>query len=299
MTPSRFRWGSLLVLIGTVLLLRNFDVITNSFWTDFLIYFPVLLIAIGIEKIFTGTKLQYVSYFTTIVLFAGGLYLSLAGGKETAGDFFSDTSWEWNDEPNVKELHAILNVGHGSVTIRDATDELVNAQFKEFTAKPEVVKTVSGSVGNITFTSKGASQFLGGLVKVDAGKESDWFVSFSETVPLTLECNGKESDIHLNLATTPTKKVDVKADNATLYLKLGDLQPLVNVDISGADSEVRLRLPVTAGLKISGVADANYLKEVGLKQHGDGFVSDGYDTLKTKIDVNLDDKQSSLSIDFY
>ena len=49
MTPARFRWGSLLVLVGVILLLRNLDVITNSFWTDFLIYFPILLIAIGIQ----------------------------------------------------------------------------------------------------------------------------------------------------------------------------------------------------------------------------------------------------------
>lgn len=298
MTPARFRWGSLLVLVGVILLLRNLDVITNSFWTDFLIYFPILLIAIGIEKIFTGTKFQFISYLTTVALLAGGVYLAAAGTHSRESDFFSETTYDWQSEPDVKELHAVLNVGRGSVTIRDASDQLVNAQFKEFTAKPDIEKSVSGSVGNISFISKG-SRFLGGLVKVEAGQESDWYLSFSNSVPLTLECNGKEADIHLNLATTPVKKVGVDAENSSMYLKLGDLETRVKVDITGADSEVRLRVPVTAGLKVSGVSDDHYLNEVGLSREGTGFVSKGYDTLKTQIDVNLDDKQSSLSIDFY
>lgn len=300
MTPARFRWGALLVLVGLILLLRNLDVIdSNYFWTGFLVYFPILLIAIGIEKIFTRSKLQAVSYATTVLMFAGGLYLALSGSHGSSnGDFFQETTYNWNDDAAVKELHAVLDLGRGNLTVRDATDELVFAQFNEFSSKPEIERSVDGGVGNIRFTGKG-SRFLGGLVKIETGEDADWYLSFSNVLPLILECNGSQSDIHLNLATTPVRQLKVDADQATVYLKLGDLEDRVNVDVSGSDSDVRLRVPITAGLRVSGITDEQYLKQVGLERRNGWFTNAGYDTMRSKIDVNLDDKQSSLSIDFY
>jgi hypothetical protein len=290
----------LLILLGVVLLLRNMDFIgTNYFWTDFLIYFPIILIAIGVEKIFTRTKFQFISYLTSAFLFAGGLYLALSGGtRNGSGDFFQETNFEWTDDTVVKELHATLNLGRSNITVRDATDGLVTAQFKEFSAKPEIQKEVDGTDGKIVFSSKG-SRFLGGLVKVETGDQDDWYLSFSNTVPLNLECFGSEGDIHLNLATTPVKSVKIDAENASVYLKLGDIEPRIDVTIAGADSEVRLRVPQTAGLKISGMSDANYLSQLGLKLENGAYVSERYDMVDRHIDVVLDDKQSSLSIDFY
>jgi len=300
MTPARFRWGALLVLLGLILLLRNLEVIdSNYFWTGFLIYFPILLIAIGIEKIFARTKLQAISYATTVLVFAGGLYLAMSGSHSSSGgDFFQETSYNWTDDAAVKELHAVLDLGRGNLTVRDATDELVFAQFNEFSSKPEIERSVSGGIGNIRFTGKG-SRFLGGLVKIETGEDADWYLSFSKILPLVLECNGSQSDIHLNLATTPVKQLKVDAEEATVYLKLGDLEDRVTVDVTGSDSDVRLRVPITAGLRVSGITDEQYLKQVGLERHNGWFTNAGYDTMRSKIDVNLDDKQSSLSIDFY
>ena len=53
MTPARFRWGLILILIGGLIFLENLNYLNHGFWIDLLIYSPFLLIAIGIEKIFT------------------------------------------------------------------------------------------------------------------------------------------------------------------------------------------------------------------------------------------------------
>lgn len=301
MTPARFRWGALLILLGLILLLRNLEVIdSNYFWTGFLIYFPILLIAIGVEKIFTRTKLQAISYATTVVIFGGGLYLAMSGsrGDAAGADFFQETSYNWNEDSGVRELHAVLDLGRGNLTVRDATDELVYAQFNEFSSKPEIERTVENGIGNIKFKGKG-TRFLGGLVKIETGEDADWYLSFSKVLPLVLECSGSQSDIHLNLSTTPVKQLKVDAEEATVYLKLGDLERELKVDVTGTDSDVRLRVPVTAGLKVSGISDEQYLKQVGLERRNGWYVNEGYDTMRSKIDVNLDDTQSSLSIDYY
>ena len=299
MTPSRFRWGTLLILLGVLLLLRNTEVINNNFWSDFLIYFPILLIAIGVEKIFTKTKFQFVSYLTSIFLFAGGLFVALSGSSGGNQDsFFEESSYRHEADPQVKNLHAVLNLGNSSLTVRDASDDMVTGQFKQFSAKPDIAYSVSGDDANVTFTSKG-KEFMWGLVKVDGGDPNEWYISFSNVIPLTLECNGHNSDIHLNLATTPARSVRVNADEATIYLKMGTEQPDVSVDLEGKDSDIRLRVPTGSGLKVTGTADKEYLSQVGLQQRGDGFVNDGYDTLSSHIEVKLDDRLSSLSIDYY
>jgi hypothetical protein len=51
MTPARFRWGMLFILLGTLLLLVNADVLSHNFWIDFIYLLPFLLIAIGLENL--------------------------------------------------------------------------------------------------------------------------------------------------------------------------------------------------------------------------------------------------------
>ena len=139
MTPARFRWGILLVLIGTVLLLANLDVLNYNFWADFATFFPVLLIGIGIEKIFLRSRAQFISYLTSAGILVGGLYLAFAGssGGEQSS-FFSQTSYKVDPSPDVRELHAVLDLGDADLTIRDATDNLVEGQFHQFTSKPQI-----------------------------------------------------------------------------------------------------------------------------------------------------------------
>ncbi|MEW6050856.1 MAG: DUF5668 domain-containing protein [Candidatus Zixiibacteriota bacterium] len=299
MTPARFRWGMLLVLLGAVLLLRNLDVINNNFWEDFLIYLPVLLIAIGIEKIFTKSKFQILSYLTSVAFFLGGLYLVYVGSMGGSDlSFFSQTSYKAPADPTVKELHASLHLTDGDLTVRDATDDLVDGQFREFTHKPEITYAVQDGSANVTFEG-GKRRLLGNAIRVETDAPDDWYLSFSNLVPLTLECLGKGSDMHLNLSTTPLKDLKLEADEGSVYVKLGTLLPQVEVSLRGENSDIRLRLPSDAGIRINGVDDREYLQQVGLKPRDGAFVNDGYDTLNNKINVNLDDRLSSLSIDYY
>lgn len=299
MTPARFRWGMLLVLLGAVLLLHNLDMINSNFWEDFLIYFPIVLIAIGLEKIFTKSRLQFVSYLTSVALFLGGLYLVWAGSTGgTDTNFFSSTSYKAEADPTVKELRAELNLSDGDLTIRDATDDLVEGQFREFTHKPDITYAVENGVGNVVMNG-GKRRILGNAIRVETDAADDWYLSFSNLVPLSMECFGKNSDMHLNLSTTPLRQLKLEADQGTVYLKLGTLLPQVSVSLKGDNSEIRLRLPSDAGVRISGVDDRDYLEQVGLNARDGVFVNDGYDTLKNKIEVNLDDRLGSLSIDYY
>ncbi|MFQ5498128.1 MAG: LiaI-LiaF-like domain-containing protein [Candidatus Zixiibacteriota bacterium] len=299
MTPSRFRWGIFLVLLGVLLLMRNFDLLEEGFWSVLIVYWPVILIAVGVEKIFASSRLRFLSYLTSVALFGGAVYLALgAGAHNIAGDFFSESTIVEDYDPSVKHLRAVLDLEETDLTVRDAGSAMLYGRFDEFTAKPAWSTTVNGELAVIELTAQAAS-FLGGIVKIHTDRPQDWYLQFCDRIPLELECSGTEADIHLNLATTPLDRLKLDADDSRVYLKLGSLRPEVRVIILGEDSDVRLRVPLGIGLKVSGDEYQSLLERIGLVQYDGGFVNEGYDTLSSHIDVDLDERLSSFSLDFF
>ncbi len=299
MTPARFRWGLFLVLVGTLLLLRNFDVLNDNMWIDLAILFPVVLIAVGIEKIFSRTRLRAISYLTSVALFVGGLAIAFSsshGGDETS--FFSSTTYMQANDPAVRLLRAELDLDETDLTIRDSGDDLVYAKFDKFTRKPEIDFSAADGEGRVEMASRGGG-LLGGAVKIETDDGQDWFLRFSGSTPLEMNCSGYRSDMHLNMSTTPLRALKVDADESKVYLKIGDLEPELRVSIFGQDTELRLRVPKTIGLKVFGEEYRGYLGTMGLLEAGEGFATEGFDTLPSKIEVRLDDRLSSFSIDFF
>ncbi len=299
MTPARFRWGLFLILLGLLLLLRNFDVLNDNFWIDLLVLFPVVLIAVGVEKIFARTRLRFISYLTSIALFAGGLGMALYGsyGGEDMS-YFSQTTYTTQADSNVGLIKASLDMEETNLTIRDSGPDVIYGRFDKFTRKPKIDYAVQDSVAEIHMTSRGGGM-LGGAIQIHSDEGQDWFLRFADDVPLELQCVGDDNDMHLNMSTTPVRRVDIDADRARIYLKVGDLEPLLKVKVFGEDAELRLRLPRTVGLRILGTDYKNYLEELGLIEQDDGFTNEGYDTLANKVDVDLDDRLGSLSVDFF
>lgn len=300
MTPARFRWGLMLILLGLLILLVNLGVINYNFFIDLLTFFPFFLIAVGIEKIFTRSRLQFISYLTSVLLFAGGLYIAFTGsfgGVDTS--FFERSSYRQDFDPSIKAITATVRLDDNDLVIRDVSkNDLVYGRFRKYAWKPKVEFERDGDKAVFSFDNRTRDLF-GGIVHVDTEERGDWYLSFAENVPLELECYGDGSDIHLNLSTTPLKNLYLGVEDAEIYLKLGDLEPFVKVRLDGYDSNLRLRVPYDAGLKIVGHDYNELLDELGLVEQDGFYVNEQSDSLKNKIEIDLDDNLSSVSIDFY
>lgn len=300
MTPARFRWGMILILFGLVILLINIDVFDDSIWEDLVWYFPFLLIAIGLEKIFSQSKVKAVSYLTTVALAVGVLYVGYSASYgDSRTSFWDSDEYSQAYDDSIRSLRAEVELGETDLTVRDATDrDLVYAQFRRFTSKPQIEYRVEDSGALVRFAKQVRSPF-GGIVRIETDDPRDWTLSFSDRVPLTLECQGDESNVHLNMATTPLQRLRLDVDGSYVYVKLGDLLPLVEVSVSGRDSELKLRVPRSSGVRIGGQDLEDYLDRLGYTR-GDGyFTSEGYDTLPQKVMVDLKNDLRSLSIDRY
>ncbi len=298
MTPARFRWGVLLVTIGLLLLFRNMGLFNDDIWIALAVYSPLVLIAIGIEKICTRTRVQVISYLTSGFLLIGGLAIAFYAGSGQEGGFFTETSHTIRFDPKVRSLSAELNLNETDLTIRDSGDDLVYGEFARFTRKPKISYLTKKGVAEISFDSRRMS-YLGGVIKIDTDDDRDWWVQFHENTPLDLSLSGHDNDIHLNMSTTPLRLLKLDTDDAVIYLKIGELEPMVRVIVGGEDSRFKLRVPQSVGLRVHGADYRSYLKRLGLAGDDDVFETEGYDTNSTRIEVDLDDRLSSFSIDYF
>lgn len=296
MTPARFRWGILFIMFGVLFLLRNIDVLSWSFAFELFFNIPLFFIAIGVEKIFTRTRLEAISYMTSVALFAGGMYIAYE--SRNAPGFADAYADRIEVDSSVNAIHAVVNLDNGDLEVRDSRQGRVQYRFNEWTPKPRIRTEREGEQLNIHFDSR-PRRFWGGAISFDIGNDDDWRLGFARDVPLSLVCNGDDSKMYLNLATTPLRDLQVNADDARVTVRIGDLLPSVRVRLRGDESAVRLRIPVNLGLRVTGVDDEAYLSRLGLVRSRDGFVSRGFDTLDKSVDVELDDRFRSLSIEFY
>jgi hypothetical protein len=236
-----------------------------------------------------------------VFLFFGGLGIAITAGRlGTAGGFFSDYSYDLENDPRVERIHAILRLDSNDLTIRDSSGDLIRTRFARFTHKPEIDYHIRGNEAVVEISSRSGSLF-GGVVKIETGEPQDWHFLFSRSVPLELECYGHEADMHLNLSTTPLSKLKVDADEARIYLKIGRLEPLVRVRIRGDNSRLRLRLPGDVGIKVLGedVEFGALLEQLGLSWHEDAFFNDDFEMFERQVELDLDPRLKSLSIDFF
>jgi hypothetical protein len=299
MTPSRFRWGLLLISFGVLLILSNADVIGGDFWWELLVWWPILLIAIGIEKIFLKTRLEFISYLAPFLIVATMVYVAIETGPDYDRDgIFSRYRWSEEIDPSVHSIKARVDHDRADIRVGHTGTYLATARIDRFIRKPDIDFSKSDGVAEINISPRIG---CGGNIVI-FGKHrrwNDWLVSFSDETALDLSCYGDRSDVDLNLQSIPLEKLLVENDDGEIYLKVGTLKPRLEINITGEDARLRLRVPEQAGLKVSGDEYSNYLKNIGLIETDGDYFSEKYDSTEIRIDVMLDSDLQHLSINQY
>lgn len=298
MNPAKLRWGLIFIAVGGMLLAVKAGWLTDYYWWELLQWWPLLLIGLGIEKIFKHTKYRMVSYLTPVALVLFMVYLAVEVGSETGrSGYFSRMRWYEDADPAVKMIEATIDHGRNEIRISRSLGHMAEVRADRYMRKPDVDYDLRDSVALIE-VDQGLSG--GTLINFsDHRRSKDWTVGFSEDVPLKLTCRGKDSDLNLLMGSIPLRNLIVKNDDGDIYLKLGDASPEVLVRIEGDDARFVLRLPEEAGLKAQGENYSAYFKEIGLVASEGSYMTPGFDTLAVKVDLSITDHLRHLSIESY
>lgn len=298
MKPSRLRWGLLFITVGVMLLLNNAGYLDWEYWLDLLVWWPLLLIAIGIEKIFLRSKLEFISYLAPLILVVCMVYVAFDTGAERyESSFFERYSWSTDADPSVERVDATIEHRRADLYVSRDNFDLASARFDRFSRKPDIDFSKSDGVAELKISRRGRMQSAIVINTRHYGR--DWRLAFSDDVPLKLKCIGDKSDVNLNLEEVPLENLAVENDEGDIYLKIGRKMALVDVSAEGYDADLRIKLPEGCGVKVPGDNYASYLRTVGLTKQETAFVSEGFEEADVKITLNLAEDLRHLSIDYY
>ena len=306
MNARALRWGIIFITIGVLWLLVRADVLDGFVFMDLLAWWPVFLIAIGIEMIFKRTPIKGLAYLSP-ALIAGVVAIVVFQSYLWDGDSRnSETSRiRENVSPTVELLRATLDIGENDLTLRSRAGEVITARYYGFARKP--TSSYAEKDNQASFEFKSGSGFFGSHrggpipgVYIDSdGRDNGYKIQFPTWTKLELELTGEDSRADLNLMDIPLTVFSGDLDGVALKLRIGDKESEVSVSLKGPSNRFTLEAPAGAGIQVDGKSYGRYLTRKGFIEKDGFYISPGFDTLSPKIRIRLLDELAVLSIRFY
>jgi hypothetical protein len=272
----------ILITIGVLFLLHNWRPDFEP-WPILLTYWPLILIFIGLGKIWDHMKRsrnpnapQSSSLGSTIAIlaFIFVLVALIWHGRSYSRHYGWDAGTKHVTrivEPQkAKSANARLNMGSGHLTINGGAADLVDADFtfgRSFD-EPRVDYSVSDGVGHLTIDQAGTSVHFGNA-------RNDWSLRFSKDVPLDLrvDMGAGQGDLHLRDVPLTGMNLNIGAGQVDVDLT-GDRTTDMNVDIEGGVGQANIRLPKNVGVVAHASGGIGSIDVRGLKHDGNTYTND-------------------------
>lgn len=299
MTPARLRWGLILIGAGVLFLLENMDILPSYFFFDLVAFLPFILIGVGIEKVFTNSRFQAISYLAVVLTIGGAIYASLGGDTVmgTNDEYFEDVHLTKDFDEDVSKAAYTVRLEKGNLNISESTDQLLDARFRRYTPKPRVRYDYYDDIASVELTPRsGGSQRI---VHIETDEPDAWDLALTNRVPVELECVGEDAHLHLSLTEIPVVRVRIDADDSDIHLRLANLQREVDVIVDGEESSLRLWVPSSSGVQLMGFRDSSRLAAQGLISDGRYFYNVGFDTASVKYFIETGPGLENTQVGFY
>jgi N-terminal domain of toast_rack, DUF2154/Domain of unknown function (DUF5668) len=275
----------ILIAIGVLFLIWNFHPQIDA-WSILFRYWPLILIFIGIGKIFdsfvfrrdgaSSDNISGVSVaFVALILIFG---LAIWRGHKVEGNEFV------HDAHSVallgaKEVNADIEIPAGQLTLTGGAPDLLDSDFSynREEGKPAVDYSVNSGQGQLTITQEGRHVHFGGT-------RNDWQLHFGGDEPLdmTLKMGAGESDLNFRGLNVHNLQVNIGAGQMTLDLT-GPRTADLDADIQGGVGSATIRLPKDVGVIVHASGGIGTISTDGLTEQDGAYVNAAYGKSATNI----------------
>ena len=303
MSVGKVRTGILLILAGTFLLLNTLDVVDVSLWENLLVFWPVFLIAIGIEKIFSASEnLKPLAYVSPLLIVATFAYAVVAGpaGESSWGDSGtqSDTmEWQTSGGPSVRQLAVNVGFGGGRLVVGGGTTEgnLVEGRFLHRGYKPVIKSQQEGNTLRVKFDQSSRRR---GHISIGSRDRERWNLRLCDSIPVDLSIEAGGAMVRLDLADVTVEKFTLSTGAADVDLVLGAKSPKVECNVDCGAASIDVTIPVGAGLRLTRSIALSSLSTGGIElvEQGDYRQTPDFDSKAVQITMRLEAGVSSLRI---
>lgn len=309
MKADRVMWGIILLFIGGVLLLENFNII-DFYWSSVWRFWPIFLIIAGVNILFSKNKSQLGGILSLAVLIITLTLLFFKGQQPRYSQRIADHvggnmdfdqgkredlnfSYPYTDSSAVK---TILNISGGgtSFELKGSTDSLILARVEDRGGRFSLNTIKNDSVTTVNFKMQGKSKWN----MNEGGNDVDFHLNTNPSWQINMNMGAGEVDFDLSSYKVRTFNFDGGA--AALELKFGGLLPIADVNIKTGVADVKLKIPAISGCRIKTKTGLSTKDFTGFNKITDGiYETPNYKTAEKKIFINLDGGLSNFEVQRY
>ncbi|NCU32140.1 MAG: hypothetical protein EOM23_04235 [Candidatus Moranbacteria bacterium] len=302
-------WGVLLVGIGVLFLLRNFDIIHFD-WYQIRRLWPLLIILLGIAILPVNGFIRILAAF--VIIFISGVYLAQYTPKEKS--FFSwprqidrqirsekekkkSSKARWSDQLlyesyNTNLKHAVLELDAiaGAFIIKDTEEYLLKFEKEGNIGEYELISEEAGNNAILRLSLEDSQ-----IKKIN--KTNNATISL-HTEPLwDLKIDAAAAKIDFDLQPFKIDRIEIDGGASSMRIKLGDKHLQTNVRINAGVASVIIEVPESSGCEIY-TSTALTKRSLSGFFHEDNntFRTENFDNATNKVFIRIDVAVSSFKV---
>lgn len=288
-------WGSLLVMIGGLLLLSNFGLVEVN-WANLFRLWPIFIISAGMSVLsinnFVWRLILFVLAIVVLIVVGWALLVGAPDGNST-NNYHEVVAVESN---LVKKYEVGIQAGAGRVNIDTSIQkDLAVATLESDVMKLEKSSEIKADKQIVNFATE---------AKIKSwwpnSTKNNLSIDVSRDLPLTLKVQVGAADVDIDMTQAFLESLDIKVGASSLNVKIGDKQSYSDIYIESGASNIVLKIPKDSGVKLrleSGLS----AKSVGnlTKIEPGMYESTDYINAKNKINVVAKIGVASFNIERY
>ena len=303
--------GLLLITIGVIFFLLNYDILSWNFWFHVADLWPLILILAGIGLLFS----RRIPFSAVLLVFLLSMvaYSMVVGDKPLPGqmnNFFHARTTETKPinvplPPDVKKARVNLNLGGAKVYVAALDSGVSEPQLMTGNYQGLKQGNVGGPDGLGLSTHQSGDTLNVTLSSTSLGRNSnninrsDLELNLSRKVHYDLDMSAGAINGTMDLSRLLVDNLKISTGASNFGLEFGDTGLATHGKIDSGASKLTLVIPENVGVTISlnGVVTSTNFMGSGLLLDDKNWVSPKYADAKTKIDLEISMAAGSVQLE--
>jgi hypothetical protein len=290
--------GLILIVIGVFFLVVTLRPDFNP-WPVFAHYWPVILIVIGLGKIWDvyanrqggEPAVRHSGALAALVILVVLFGLALWKGSGGATTLVTDT--QTVELQGAKTVSADLEMPAGTLKLSGGSATLLDASFRyrDSEGKPQVDYSVSGEHGQLSIIQNEKHIHVGTT-------HSNWNLQFANNVPLDLNLQMGAGHSDLQLRELDVRHLEVKIGAGEMQLDLsGPRKSSLDADIQGGVGSATIYLPKDVGVRVHASGGIGSVNTHGMTKDDDDYVNSAYGKTPATITLTIQGGVGSIDLE--
>jgi hypothetical protein len=296
---GKVNFGLLLIVVGIAALAVNVDAMYWTVYLDLLELWPLFLIVLGLQLVLKRiwAPLAYISCLLAAVAGFWVLYENYGVYGISDGDKLWSLPMSKLDE-GVTRLAVDIHGSNGELTISSSPHDLIACYHGGLAGRPVVKYETHRDVARLSVKTE--SYF--DIASYDEGyRLSDWSIMLHNGLPVSLKLDCSDTDLRLRLADFRLEELITKSRYSDIDVRFGDLVHDVKATMRVDRSDVRIKLPDSAGVEVLNSRKLNnsIAGGIGFVDDGDRLVTEEFDSAAVRFSFDFAGAARRIRISYY